>query len=138
MWTWSFSKETDIEPEHIWPVLADIENWPSIDENIEFVTVYGTPSAGSQFTLKPKGGPKLSFTIGEFQPPHVYSDICRMPLARMETRHTVHQGLVTADIRIEGALSGLWGRLVGRKHARGLPALTEKMLKAARARLENG
>jgi hypothetical protein len=60
-----------------------------------------------------------------------------MPLARMTTRHELVRGERTrlrVTIEIAGPLAWLWGRLVGRKHASGLPAQTGRILEAARAR----
>jgi hypothetical protein len=134
MWKHRFEKSTDLKPGQIWPVLADVANWAKVDHNIDFIEIEGTPKAGTKFVLKPKGGPKLKFTIGDFSPPTTYSDICRMPFASMKTLHTLIPGdrtIVRVDITISGPMSRLWGFLVGRKHAQGLPAQTERILMAA-------
>lgn len=131
MWQHTYRQKTNLEPRQIWPVLADISRWPKIDPNIEYVEINDTPNSGVGFVLKPKGGPKLRFRIGLFDPPRVYSDICTMPLAEMHTVHEIANGELVASIRIEGLLSSLWGLVVGRKHAHGLPLLTERLLNAA-------
>jgi hypothetical protein len=134
MWQHRFEKATELKPNQIWPILADVANWAQVDQNIDFVKVKGTPQVGTKFVLKPKGGPKLNFTIGDFAPPTTYSDVCKMPFASMKTLHTLIPGDVTivrVDIVISGPLSRLWGLMVGRKHAQGLPAQTERILIAA-------
>lgn len=136
MWIHRFEHTTDLTPAQIWPVLADVAQWPAVDHNIERLTIAQAPAPGVAFTLKPRGGPTLSFRIGHFEAPTRYSDICRLPLATMETVHELVPGpTTTMRVRIEitGWLAPLWGRLVGRTHAAGLPAQTARLLARARA-----
>jgi Polyketide cyclase / dehydrase and lipid transport len=135
MWQHQFETTTDLTPERIWPVIADVAAWGQVDHNIDYVAVDGTPKLGTKFTLKPKGGPTLRFEIGKFEPPLVYSDICKMPFAKMETEHRIERGAktrVVVTITIAGPLAPLWGLVVGRKHAAGLPAQTERIIARAR------
>jgi Polyketide cyclase / dehydrase and lipid transport len=138
MWTHTFQTKTELEPKDIWPVLANVSGWPELDHNIDRIQIESEPAAGVSFTLKPKGGPRLRFRIGSFEPPEVYSDICILPLATMTTRHTLTRDssaetLVSVEIVIEGFLSPFWGLVVGRKHASGLPAQTARILAHARS-----
>ncbi|MEL7367899.1 MAG: SRPBCC family protein [Myxococcota bacterium] len=136
MWSHRYEHITELTAERLWPILANIEGWPSIDENIDTLTVEGQPAPGARFFLKPKGGPRLSFVVTDFQAPHVYSDTCRMPFAKMKTTHRLcgqSPTRIVVDIQIEGPLAWFWGRTVGRKHASGLPAQTERFIEAARA-----
>ncbi|MCU0854650.1 MAG: SRPBCC family protein [Rhodobacteraceae bacterium] len=135
MWQHVHEKTTDIPREAIWDVIADIARWPEVDRNIDRLTINAPPAPGVPFTLKPRGGPSLRFTIGRFDPPGAYSDICRMPGAVMETRHLLLPGArttVRVEIQITGPMAWFWGRTVGRKHAQGLPAQTARILAAAR------
>jgi hypothetical protein len=135
MWTHRFETSTDLTPEELWPVLADVARWPEVDHNIEGLVIQEEPAPGVVFRLKPKGGPTLSFRIGRFEAPRCYSDLCRMPLATMETIHELVPGpATTVRVRIEitGLLAPLWGRLVGRKHAAGLPSQTDRVVARAR------
>jgi hypothetical protein len=138
MWQHDFEHRTDLPVAAIWPILADVARWAEVDHNIERIAIAAPPAAGVPFTLKPKGGPTLSFVIGDFLAPTTYSDICRMPLSRMKTLHTleaVGSGTVMrVRITISGPLAWVWGRVVGRKHATGLPAQTARILAAARMR----
>lgn len=135
MWSHDFHATTPVAVERLWPVLADVAGWAAIDQNIASITVHGSPAPGTRFELRPRGGPRLHFTIADFDPPTTYSDVCTMPGARMKTTHRLEPGEVTTiRVRIEivGPLAWLWGRLVGRKHASGLPAQTERFVRAAR------
>ena len=136
MWSHHFEAETDLSAAQLWPVLADIDGWVSIDQNIERVSMKGVAGSGAFFELKPKGGPLLRVRIGDFEAPHRYSDICRLPFAEMETRHQLAPSpagtRISVDIEIRGPLHWLWGGVVGRKHASGLQAQTERFVAAAR------
>lgn len=137
MWRHQFEQSTELSAAAIWPVLADVSQWASVDHNIEAIEILEPPAVGVPFTLKPKGGPRLRFTIGAFDAPSTYADVCHMPLARMTTRHELIEGAKTTvrvTIEIEGPLARLWGWTVGRKHASGLPAQTARILDAARTR----
>jgi hypothetical protein len=139
MWQHDFEHRTDLPVAAIWPILADVARWAEVDHNIERIVIAAPPGVGVPFTLKPKGGPTLSFVIGDFAAPTTYSDICRMPLARMKTLHTLEPAgpgsVMRVRITITGPLAWFWGRVVGRKHAAGLPAQTERILAVARAGL---
>ena len=139
MWQHDFEHRTDLPVAAIWPILADVARWAEVDHNIERIKIDAPPGVGVPFTLKPKGGPTLSFVIGDFVAPTTYSDICRMPLARMKTLHSLEAAgpgtVMRVRITITGPLARLWGRMVGRTHAAGLPAQTERILAAARAGL---
>jgi hypothetical protein len=139
MWCHRFETRSDLSPEQIWPVIADVASWGQVDHNIERLIIEQEPAVGVPFTLKPKGGPTLKFVIVDFTPPYRYSDICKMPFASMKTLHTLEEGngtIIRVDIEVSGLLSSVWGRLVGRKHADGLPAQTARILARA-AQLES-
>lgn len=137
MWTSQYEELTALTPEELWPVLADVARWPELDFNIERLELAQAPAPGVEFFLKPRGGPRLRFRIGHFEAPTRYSDVCHLPLAVMETTHELVPGpRTTIRVRIEvrGLLAPLWGVLVGRQHAAGLPAQTARVLERAASR----
>jgi hypothetical protein len=139
MWQHVHEETTDLPREAVWAVIADVARWPEVEANIEWLRIEADPAPGVPFILKPRGGPKLRFTIGRFEAPGTYSDICRMPGAVMETRHLLISGprtTVRVEIGITGPLAWFWGRAVGRKHASGLPAQTQAILAAAGRRAQ--
>ena len=135
MWQHRFNASSPLSVDEIWPHLADVSRWPEIDQNIDWLRIDGEPKPGQAFKLKPKGGPVLTFTIGKFEVPCLYSDICRLPLAKMETVHRLipdPQGTrIEVEISIVGPLAKVWGFIVGRKHAAGLPDQTARLLEFA-------
>jgi hypothetical protein len=46
----------------------------------------------------------------------------------------MHGTTIRVDIEIEGLLAKFWGRVVGQKHAAGLPAQTARIIAGARSR----
>lgn len=137
MWTHHFEQKTDLPIEKLWTVIADVKGWSKIDHNIDKLEISEIPKKGTKFYLKPKGGPTLKFVIETFNPPFEYADLCLMPGAKMKTLHTFektndNETLIKVDIEIYGVMSWLWGRLVGKKHASGLPKQTERFIEAAK------
>lgn len=136
MWRHTFESEADLPAEALWGVLADIPRWPEIDTQIEKITIESPVGLGTHFKLKPKGRPTLSLVVDRFEPPVRYADLCSMPLARMRTTHELiplkDRTLIRVTIEIFGLLSLLWSRVVGRVHARGLRAQTERFIARAR------
>lgn len=136
MWKHHFEKKTNLPVEKLWKVIADVSGWVNIDHNIEKLEINETPKQEAKFNLKPKGGPTLKFIIDTFNPPTEYADLCEMPGAKMKTLHTFeriseNETLIKVDIEIKGTLSLIWGKLVGNKHASGLPKQTELFIEAA-------
>jgi hypothetical protein len=134
-----YEAHTNVPVDHLWPVVADIATWPQSDTQIEWIEVDGVVQVGTTFVLKPKGGPRLSMVVDAFEPPHCYRDICLMPLGQMKTTHeflpTEAGTLIRVTIAMAGPLGRLWWYVVGRKHAQGLPAQTERFIRQARNRV---
>jgi hypothetical protein len=131
-----FEFVSDLPPSAIWPVLADIAKWPEVDHNIQEIKLLDNPAEGARFYLKPKGGPRLNFTVGKFNAPSHYTDVCHLFLAKMHTAHELiaHKNgtKIRVLITIEGPLKAFWWFAAGRKHANGLPAQTEGIIQRAR------
>jgi hypothetical protein len=131
-----YEAQTDVPVEHLWPVVADITTWPESDTQIEYIEIDRPVQVGTPFVLKPKGGPRLAMVVEGFDPPQRYVDFCRLPLGGMRTAHeffpTDHGALIRVTITMTGPLGGLWWYVVGRKHAQGLPAQTERFITRAR------
>jgi hypothetical protein len=137
MWKHNFTMTTDVDPDALWPPLVDIKNWGDLDEQIESIEIDGPAEIGRLFFLKPKSGPRLKLKVTELTKPTVYADLCYMPLATMETIHrlvpTQNGTNIVTEISICGILSFNWSRLIGKKHARGIAAMNEKLIERARA-----
>jgi len=127
----------DIDRERLFRALADLRRWPEWDDEILSVDCEGQPRAGSRFTLRLKDGSRAALTVEALEPPALFVDRAKLPLARMVSRH---EFLPAEDgrtrlrhvIQISGPLAWLWDRLVARKIAAGLPRQAERMAAYAR------
>ncbi|HEY8016247.1 MAG TPA: hypothetical protein VIE35_10465, partial [Dongiaceae bacterium] len=87
--------------------------------------------------LRLKDGSRAALTVEALEPPALFVDRAKLPLARMVSRHEL---LPAEDgrtrlrhvIQISGPLAWLWDRLVARKIAAGLPRQAERMAAYAR------
>ena len=127
----------DIDRDRLFQALADLKRWPEWDDDIKAVEHEGAPSAGTRFTLQLKDGSAVTLTVEAIEPPAIFVDQAKLPLARMLSRHE----LLPAEgggtrlrhvITLSGPLAWLWDRLVARKIVEGLPRQTERMAAYAR------
>lgn len=140
MWQRSYEIEaTDVTPEQIWKVWADVNNWSEWDEGIEYARTEDPFQKGCIFELKPKGGPKVKIEIIECNQGRDFTDLARFPLAKMYGRHEV-QMVGASRIRLKttmtvtGPLGFLWRKLVAQNIVNDLPDDTTKIIALARKR----
>jgi hypothetical protein len=64
--------------------------------------------------MKPHGGPKVKFEIFECEQDRVYTDVSRMPGAKLTFRHLVQAtdfgSELTIEVLLEGPLAWFWAR----------------------------
>ena len=104
----------------------DMDTWPEWDLAVEWTRLDGPFAAGTTGQLKPRGGPKVRFTIETLEPGSEFTDVSSMPGAKLRIRHLVavdEDGLTRVDVEvsIEGPLAWLWRRFLGRGIARSTP-----------------
>ncbi|SHN01017.1 SRPBCC family protein [Mucilaginibacter sp. OK098] len=136
MWTKSYSVTTkDVTKEQMWKLFADVNNWPSWDEGIEFTELKGKFEKGNFFILKPKGGPKLKVELLETVTNKSFLDVTPFPLAKMYDNHTFEEtpeGLkITNTISVKGLLAFVWVKLVASDIVKALPGDVKKQIEAA-------
>ncbi len=136
MWTKSHSiLTTDVTKEQMWKLFADVNNWHTWDESIEFAKLEGKFEKGSNFILKPKGGPKVKVELLETVANKSFLDVTKFPFARMYDRHTFEEtpnGLkVTNTIAVKGLLSFVWIKLVAQNIANTLPVEMKRQIETA-------
>jgi uncharacterized protein YndB with AHSA1/START domain len=138
MKTYTYTTTTDVPAAKLYDAIADIARWPDWDGDIEATTHDGATAPGSPFSLKPKGGPKVSMEIVEATAPARFVDLARLPLGRMRTSHvfTPDADGTRIDVKIEvwGFLGFLWDRVVARKQAAGAADQTQAFLAYAASR----
>jgi hypothetical protein len=84
MWTKSHTIVTKkATKEQMWKLFADVNNWNSWDEGIEYASMDGKFEKGNHFLLKPKGGPKVKIQLIEAIENRKFIDMTKFPLAKM-------------------------------------------------------
>ena len=136
MWTKSHSIVTkEVTKEQMWKLFADVNNWYTWDEGIEFAKMEGKFEKGNFFTLRPKGGPNVKVELLETVENKSFLDVTKFPLAKMFDNHTFEetpQGLkITNTISVTGVLGFLWRKIVAQKIVDSLPNDMQTQIKAA-------
>lgn len=136
MWTRSHAVITkEVTKEQMWKLFADVNNWHTWDEGIEFAKLEGNFKKGNFFILRPKGGPNVKVQLLETVENKMFLDVTKFPLAKMYDEHTFEetpQGLkITNTITVKGVLGFFWRKIVAQKIADSLPDDMQKQIKAA-------
>lgn len=136
MWSKTYTTTTDkVSAGQMWRLLADVNNWHTWDDGVDYAQMTGAFKEGNFFTLKPKGGPKVKIRIVETVENRKFVDQTNFPLARMYGEHLLEetaQGLkITTTMRVEGALGFLWRKIVAEGIVKGLEADTAKQIETA-------
>jgi len=131
MWTFEHAETTTATPAQLWARYAQPTSWPEWDHEIAVVTVAGAMAAGTHGTLKPVKGPTTPFTFSEVIPGVGFTDVSRLPLARMTFVHRIEPIQIGSRfvhrVTITGPLSPLFARVIGRKVAAGLPTAMREL-----------
>ncbi|SEW50996.1 SRPBCC family protein [Chitinophaga arvensicola] len=126
MWSKSHSIITrKATKEQMWKLFADVNNWHTWDQGIEYARLDGNFEKGNTFLLKPKGGPKVKIELFEIIPNKRFTDLTRFPLAKMYGDHTFEEtpeGLkITVTMTVSGVLGFLWKKIVAQDIVNKLP-----------------
>jgi len=126
MWEFQHAETTSATPRQLWRRYREPTTWHEWDDQIEAVEFEGDFRLGAVGTLKPVGGPRTTFRLTEVTEAVSFTDVSRLPLARMRFDHCIeaeadHTRFVHR-ISITGPLSPLFARVVGRRMAAELPA----------------
>jgi len=99
------------------------------------VTVDGPLAVDTRGILKPVRGPATPFTFTEVTPDVGFTDVSRLPLARLTFTHRIEPtptgSTFTHSVTITGPLSPLFARVVGRNVATGLPRAMRQLARLA-------
>lgn len=135
MWTFTHTETTSATAEQLWKHYADPASWPAWDRDIASVTVQGPMAVGTGGTLRPVNGPSSRFVFSEVRPQISFTDVARLPLARMTFGHVIESLPVgtrfTHTVTIAGLLSPLFGLVIGRNVASGLPVAMKTLARLA-------
>lgn len=126
MWIREASAWTSATPEQVWQRWADVSQWNAWDPSLRSSALHGAFAVGTRGELHPASGPKASFVLTEVMPGRAFSNRMRLPLATIDFIHTLEPDAagrtrITHRIAIDGILSALFVRLIGRGAAETLP-----------------
>ena len=139
MWQRTFSTITkNTSANALWDVMADVNNWPSWGDDLEWTRLDGPAAVGKDFHLKPKGGPKTRITITRCERPGAFTDRSHLLLCKMTFVHTFTETpegtRVDMELSMNGPLTFLWKKVIGEKQAADFPAHVEALVAAANSR----
>ena len=137
MWTRTYSKTFQgIKREDIWPIWADVNNWPAWHGDLDYCKLEGDFIVGNYFMLKPKGANPVKIALTEINLGHYFTDCTAFFGAKMMDTHLMEdtpEGLkLTNKLVVTGPLKWLWVKLVAQKVADTVPEEMESLVKLAR------
>lgn len=138
MWVKSYSKVyPDVKKEDIWELWADVNNWPKWDKELEYCKLEKPFITGSQFILKPLGGPKVRITLSEVIINQKFTDYCKFFGATMYDAHELKEtpeGLcIRNTISVIGPLRFIWVNLIAKNVAKSVSKHMDTLVDLARS-----
>jgi hypothetical protein len=97
---------------------AEMDTWPQWNADTEWVRLDGPFVQGATGTLKPKGGPKVRFTVATLVPGREFVDVSHLFGARLTFSHTVSTDASGTRVQVSATVTGplrlLWITLLGK------------------------
>lgn len=140
MITKTYSKKIqNVDIGELWKTWVDVNKWSTWQDDIDYAVLVGEFREGNNFTLKPKGGPKVKIKLLKVLPQKQFIDLTTFPLAKMYGDHEfIALGENEVEIRttmsIEGPLAFLWNKLVMTDIVNKLESQTESLIKVTASR----
>jgi len=139
MWNWTFeaSAEGLARSSNVWKAWTDVSGWPSWDEELDWSSIDGLFSAGTEGKLKPKDWSPLKFKITEVVEGREFKDVTIMPLGTTLEFHHFAENLdnnkcrITHRVSCKGSLAPILRFTLRRKLKKKMPcALKALIIKA--------
>src|SRR5947209_17220356 len=94
MWTRDYSLISDLAPQQIWELLADVAGWGRWNAGIESIALDGPVAVGTTFRMTPPGEDTVTSTIVDLQPGTLITDLTELDglAIRVEHRLDAHDG----------------------------------------------
>lgn len=125
MFKWTHSEEinTEASAEQIWAMWEDVATWSCWDYELEWAELSGAFKEGTVGRLKPKKGPKVTFTLDKVIKNVCFSDYAKLPLTRMSFNHEYicsqksgsSNNKIRHTVTMSGLLSPFFGMIIGSK-----------------------
>jgi hypothetical protein len=128
--------QTSAPPEVAWEVWTDPYCWPG--GPIKSARLHGAFEVGGKFTVKVKGNPEGTWTIKQMDRPRSWTDFARWPGLLITVEHIIEPvgkgAVLTERATLEGPLSGVVARVMGRRMEAAFVATTAHCANVAEAR----
>ncbi len=116
---------------------GDMATWPEWNTDTEWVTLDGPFVQGATGTLKPKGGPKVKFTVEKLTATD-FVDVSRLWGAKLIFDHHIVETAagteLLVEIRMSGPLARLWTAMMGGGLRRSAQSDIDALVSAAEAK----
>ncbi|MCP4051139.1 MAG: polyketide cyclase/dehydrase and lipid transport [bacterium] len=137
MWKFSHNIEINATPETLWQLWSDVENWKKWDNSIEWSQMKAPFQEGSKGQLKPRNGPCTSFIVSTAVKNKRFVTQSKLPLTQLIFTHEIVEKentiSITHSIVIQGALSFLFSKIIGKSLVSELPESMINLKKLAEA-----
>jgi len=135
MWAREISRQTTAPKEQMWNLWADVANWKSWDNTVEFSELYGDFEVGTKGMFKPVGGPKSKFVITACQPFESFANRTSLPLCKVDFTvtfaETQNEVLVTYRVEMTGFLTFFFSKVLGKQLVKGFAQGIENLIQSA-------
>lgn len=133
MWIQEHAVTTDPKRRKaIWERWVNPTHWPEDDPNTKAAVFDGAVKLAARGVVVPRSGPKSKVTVTRFEPERAFYLETRLPLTTMSFEHDMQEKngelWLTHRLRFDGQLAPVFGRLIGRKIARGFAQVMQNIV----------
>lgn len=115
---------------------ADMGTWPEWNTDTAWVRLDGPFGQGATGVLKPKGGPKVPFTVARLDE-RAFVDVSRLPGGRITFDHRIDETAagttVEVTVSINGPLGWVWRRILANDFRAALQPDLDRLVATAEA-----
>jgi len=130
-WTTEASAVSAATPEQVWAQWIDVSGWSQWDDSVDHAEIDGPFEQGMTGWLKPSSGPKARFTLTEVTANRTFTNRSRVPLGSLEFAHSLTSSsegtVITHRVTMQGPLTFILRRVVGRRIERDLPSIVDRL-----------
>jgi uncharacterized protein YndB with AHSA1/START domain len=125
----------------LWELLADPSGWTRWNPTVASVEFDGPLAEGVSGVFKPRSGPRAKVVVRDVRVGRGFTTVSQMPGAELRVVHELVD-LPTGGARViersvlQGALSQIWGLILGRQFARDMRDAVQGLVRVADAELE--
>ncbi|BEP15290.1 hypothetical protein acdb102_36010 [Acidothermaceae bacterium B102] len=111
------SATSSVAPAAFFARWADMSTWPEWNADTEWVRLDGPFVAGATGVLKPKGGPKVTFTLATLTDDE-FVDVSSLLGAKLTFAHHISEASgrtsVSVEVSLTGPLAPVWNLILGK------------------------